>query len=86
MNNGFFTRKQAWRRCKCSLKYFKSDEENYIPTNNNLIKNESKEKKSNNNKILRFNNHVYVTLIPTRKELDALRFYYDSHLNFNDNN
>lgn len=79
MNYGFLTRKQVWRKCKCKFNYFKSDENDYIPVNN-----KSKEKVKNNNKILRFNNEVYVTLIPTRKELEILRFYYDSHLNFDD--
>ena len=59
----FFTRKQLYRKyCYC-----KND--TYIKTENEKIplKNNKKEKK------VRFKNEVYLTLIPTRKELDEIK-------------
>ena len=76
-----YTRKQAWRRCKYDNNIFKNEFTEVIEGIPTLIEN----KRNNLNiprKKTRFHNTVYVTLIPTRQELDSLYRYYNSYLDF----
>lgn len=62
------TRKQLWRKCKI-INYTKNDNEN-----NKIIKiipNDKLKKK------VRFSNIVYLTLIPTKDEINKLKYNYD---------
>ncbi len=62
------TRKQLWRKCKI-INYTKNDTEN-----NKIIKiipNDKLKKK------VRFSNIVYLTLIPTKDEINKLKNNYD---------
>ena len=76
-----YTRKQAWRRCKYDNHIFKNEFTEVIEGIPTVATN----KRNNLNiplKKTRFHNIVYVTLIPTRQELDNLYRYYNSYLEF----
>ena len=68
-----YTRKQLWRRCNTKIFNLNVD-------NNYFIKKNIKKK-------VRFSDTVYLTLIPTRKELDFLKNMYivklDKNIDFN---
>ena len=70
---GMLTRKQEWRRCN----YQKQQDLKIEGIPKILNKNNIAPKKR-----LRFKNIVYVTLIPTRQELDYLYRFYNSYLEF----
>ncbi len=80
-----YTRKQLWRRCKTYPIYKNFND---VEKSNDL---EGNQYISNNNigsingfnlKKVRFSNIAHLTLIPTRKELDDLDRFYNSHYNF----
>ena len=59
----FFSRKQLYRKYCCQ----KNNTNNNIKNENIPVINKKKEKK------VRFKNEVYLTLIPTRHELDCIK-------------
>jgi len=65
MKYGLYTRKQIWRKYIFDNSYFLNDDENNPIKSNNIQKKEKK---------VRFKNEVYLTLIPTRKELEKLKY------------
>lgn len=84
------TRKQLWKKCKI-INYNKNYNEN-----NNVINNENNNDNDNdnfNNKIIkfipnnklkkkvRFSNIVYLTLIPTKDEINKLLYNFESKKN-----
>ena len=68
-----YTRKQLWRRCNTKIFNLNVDKNYFI---------DKKIKKK-----VRFSDTVYLTLIPTRKELDFLKNMYivklDKNIDFN---
>lgn len=79
-----YTRKQLWRRCKISSTYKNfEDRENFEEVEGIMLVNKNNDilYKFNLKKV-RFSNIAHLTLIPTRKELDDLDRYYNSHRNF----
>lgn len=79
-----YTRKQLWRRCKTSSTYKNFEEvENLDEVKGNpIVTRDNDFIYKFNLKKVRFSNIAHLTLIPTRKELDALDRYYNSHRNF----
>ena len=77
--SSLLTRKQIWRRCNISKDKKKIDEYNeqkitklrFVPR-----------KLHRKNLSVSFDNIIMVKLIPTRKELSNIDFYYNSHKKF----